>query len=92
MADKNVIIVDETEDEEMSLEEIEELQRKERLKKLFKTKKKYNTSAWYYASKIVNILAVLGIMLGMLLENGMIAAVSLAIIFVSSILNYIFLK
>ena len=92
MADKNVIIVDETEEEELTLEELEELQRKERLKKLFKRKKKYNTSAWYYATKVINVLAVLGIMVGMLLENGMIAAVSLAIIFISSILNYVFFK
>ena len=93
MADKRVIIVDETEEEkELSLEELEELQRKERLKKLFKPVKKYNTSVWYYVSKIINILGISGIMLGMLLENGFIAAISLGIIFVSTILNYVCFK
>lgn len=89
MADKNVIIIDETEEEkELSIEEIEELQRNERLKKLFKPRKKYNTSVWWYASKIINIIGILGIMLGMLLENGLIAAISLGVILVSTILNY----
>ena len=88
MADKNVIIIDETEEKELTSEEIEELQRNERLKKLFKSRKKYNTSVWWYASKIINIIGILGIMLGMLLENGLIAAISLGIILVSTILNY----
>lgn len=93
MTDKNVFIIDETEeDKELSIEEFEELQRKERLKKLFKPRKKHNTSLWYYTSKIINILGIFGIMLGMLLENGLIAAISLGIIFISTILNYVCFK
>lgn len=94
MPDNEVIIVDETDEEnqELSPEEFEELQRKERLKKFLKPKKKYNTSRWYYASKFINVMGILGIMLGMLLENGTIAAISLGVLFISSIINYVCFK
>ena len=94
MADKNVIIIDETVDEaiELTPEEIEEKLRNERLKKHYRKNKKYNNSLWNNISKCVNVVGILGIMIGMLLENGLIAAISLAVIFVSSIVNYVFFK
>lgn len=94
MADKKVIIVDETVDEEQELteEEFEEIQRNERLKKLFKSRKKYSGGFWYYLSKVTNALAILGIMIGMLLESGSVFTVCLVIMLISSIINYIFYK
>lgn len=94
MPDNKVIIVDETidEEQEFSQEELEEIQRNERLKKLFNKRKKYNGSVWYYASKIANSLAILGIMIGMLLESGGVFTVCLVIMLISSIINYIFYR
>lgn len=96
MTDKNnVIIIDENaEDEatELSQEELEEMQRNERLQKIFKKRKKRNTTIWSNLSIITNVMGLFGIMVGMLLENGMIAAVCLAVILISSIVNYIFLR
>lgn len=94
MSDKVIIIDEEADDEflELSPEEIEEIQRNERLKKIYKKRKKYNTDIWNNVSKIVNVIGLFGIAIGMLLESGMIAAVCLGIIFISCIVNYIFLK
>lgn len=93
--DDKIIIIDESNEEEtlqLSPEEIEEMQRNERLKKIFKKKKKYNTTIFSNLSKIINVVALFGIAVGMLLESGIIAAVCLGVIFVSCIANYIFFK
>ncbi len=94
MSDKKVIIIDETADDEKEFnqEEFEEIQRNERLEKIFKAQKRFNGGFWYYCSKVTNILAILGIMVGMLLESGEIFTVCLIVMLISSIINYIFYK
>lgn len=96
MTDKNnVIIIDENSEAEvteLSQEELEEIQRNERLQKILKKRKKRDTTIWSNLSIIINIMGLVGIMVGMLLESGVIAAICLAIILISSIVNYIFLR
>ena len=104
MADNGVIVLDETDDNEkkkvivldesgeeteLSPEELEERERAERLAKL-KKGRKFRTDKWALAMKALIICGLAGIMLSMLLQSGVGIAVSLALIFVCEILNYVF--
>ncbi len=94
MADKNVIIIDETNDEfqDLSVEEIEELERNERLKKIKKPSINFRMPYVLVISRITNIIGLLGIMFSMLTVSGTALVVSLLILLVSTIVNYIFFK
>lgn len=104
MADNGVIVLDETEENkeekviivdesgtetEISPEELEERERAERLAKLKKTRK-FSSDKWALAMKVLIICGLAGIMLSMFLESGIGIAVSLALILVCEILNYVF--
>lgn len=94
MADNNVIIIDETEEDakNLSMEEIEDRQRKERLEKLKKTKFYVKIPYVLTISRITNIIGLLGIMFSMLIVNGTALVVSILILLVSTIVNYLFFK
>lgn len=103
MADNGVIVLDETDDKkekviildesgeetELSPEELEERERAERLAKLKKVRK-FSNDKWALAMKVLIICGLAGIMLSMFLESGIGIAVSLALILVCEVLNYVF--
>ncbi len=87
MADKEVIVIDETEEETLTVEEIEELNREKRLKKLFKTKNS-NHPRILIASRVANVIGIFGIMFSMLTVSGTALVISLSILLISTIVNY----
>lgn len=88
MSDKNVIIIDETEEENLTPEEIEEIERKERLKKIFKTKKSSSHPKILLTTRIASVVGIFGIMFSMLTVSGTALVVSLLILLISMIVNY----
>lgn len=92
MADKKVIIVDETEENEQTVEEFEELERNERLEKLKKPSLPVKMPYMLIASRITNVIGLLGIMFSMLTVNGTALVVSLVILLLSTVVNYVFFK
>lgn len=94
MSDKKIIILDENVDENvsMSVEEIEEAARKERLGKISKPGFSFNVPYVLVISRITNIIGLFGIMFSMLTVNGTALVVSLLILLVSTIVNYLFFK
>ncbi len=90
--DKKVIILDETEDNEQTIEELEALERKERLEKLKKPNIYAKMPYMLIISRITNVIGLLGIMFSMLTVNGTALVVSLIILLISTIVNYLFFK
>ena len=88
MDNKDVIIVDENEDS-LSQEEIENINRTEHLKKLTK-KSKLNSRLYSLLFKVIAILGLAGIFIAMLIESGTLIAISLGIAALSAAISYFF--
>ena len=92
MQDKKVIILDETNDNEYSIEELEELERNQRLNKLKKPTLNVKMPYMLAISKIGNVIGLFGIMFSMLTVSGTALIISLVILLISTIVNYLFFK
>ena len=94
MADKDVIIIDETKDEkqELSIDELEQQNRAERLKKALKVPKLKNTNLILVLSRLANVFSLLLMVLSMLAENGDIFALGFIVFLIGSTVNYFFYK
>lgn len=88
----DVKIVDETVEEELTPEELEELERRERLKKL--TRKKKSAAPWWgQVVKGFIVLGVIGILCaGLFFQSGTMMAISLAVTIAAGAVSYFFFR
>ena len=91
MAD--IKIIDETKEEavELSEEELKEILRQENLKKLTK-KRKPVPNAFSVVIKIIMIISLITMILSMATSSGVLLAVSMIVLIVSSAVSYLFYK